>query len=89
MTEALERGKTFPPIVVVEMAFVAENIGAMPERRPGMKIHWAWVPAALFSVGVGVARWGLLTTLVLVAGGLLLAAYAEWRARKRKGSRER
>jgi len=59
------------------------------ERRSGFKIHWAWVPAGVFSVGVGVARWGWLPTLVLVAGGLLLAAYAEWRARRRKRSGDR
>jgi membrane protein implicated in regulation of membrane protease activity len=53
--------------------------------RPfGIRIHWAWVPAAIFSVAVGIARWGWPTTLALVVSGLLLAAYAEWRARRRR-----
>jgi len=59
------------------------------EHPFGFKIHWAWVPAAIFSVVVGLARWGWLTTLVLVVGGLLLAAYAEWRARRRNRASER
>jgi hypothetical protein len=59
------------------------------ERPPGFKIHWAWVPAAILSVVVGLARWGWLTTVALVVGGLLLAAYAEWRARRRNRAGER
>jgi hypothetical protein len=59
--------------------------------RPGFgrtrltRVHWAWVPAAIFSVVVGVFRYGWLTTVLLIAAGLSLAAYAEWRARRRKG----
>ena len=36
-------------------------------------------------VVVGVLRWGWAVTVAIVLGGLGLAAYAEWRARRRDG----
>jgi CHASE2 domain-containing sensor protein len=58
--------------------------GVRPQRGSRLRIHWAWVPAAIFCVVVGLFRWGWLTTLALVLAGLLVAAYAEWRAARRK-----
>ena len=52
-------------------------------QRNRLRIHWAWVPAAVFFVAVGLLRWGWLPTLAAVLAGLLVAAYAEWRARRR------
>jgi O-antigen ligase len=60
------------------------SIGERARRRARVRIHWAWIPAATFSVLVGWARYGWFTTLLLIAGGLALAAYAEWRARRRR-----
>jgi len=58
--------------------------GVRPQRGSRLRIHWAWFPAAIFCVVVGLFRWGWLTTLALVLAGLLVAAYAEWRAARRK-----
>jgi CHASE2 domain-containing sensor protein len=71
---------------------LAQPIAILPETISGvrarsgsrLRIHWAWVPAAIFSVVVGLFRWGWLTTLALVLAGLLVAAYAEWRAARRR-----
>jgi Flp pilus assembly protein TadB len=49
-------------------------------------IHWAWVPAAIFSAVVGWIRFGAVVTLLAVVGGLAVALYAEWRARRRRRS---
>jgi hypothetical protein len=46
------------------------------------RIHWAWVPAAVFCTVVALLRWGWLTTLAAALAGLLVATYAEWRARR-------
>jgi len=53
-------------------------------RRLGLRIHWAWVPAAIFFVAVSWIRHGWAVTALLVLLGLLLAFYAEWRARRRR-----
>jgi hypothetical protein len=53
-------------------------------RRHRLRIHWAWVPAAIFSIFVGWSRYGWMTTVLAVLAGLSLAAYAEWRARRRR-----
>jgi hypothetical protein len=53
-------------------------------RRGRLRIHWAWAPAAIFSIFVGWSRYGWMTTVLLVLAGLALAAYAEWRARRRR-----
>jgi hypothetical protein len=53
-------------------------------RRGRLRIHWAWVPAAIFSIFVGWSRYGWITTVLLMLAGLSLAAYAEWRARRRR-----
>ena len=52
-------------------------------QRNRFRIHWAWVPAGVFLVVVGLLQWGWLITLAAVGAGLLLAGYAEWRARRR------
>jgi len=52
--------------------------------RPRVRIHWAWLPAAVFSVVVGLLRWGWVTTAALVLAGLAVAAFAEWRAARRR-----
>jgi hypothetical protein len=54
-------------------------------RRGGWRPHWAWLPAAIFSVAAGWIRWGLWVVL-LVGVGLGLGIYAEWRAAKRRRS---
>jgi hypothetical protein len=54
-----------------------------------LKIRWVWVPAAVVSVVGALVRWGWLATFALVVAGLLLAAYANWRARRRKRAGER
>jgi hypothetical protein len=59
------------------------------ERARRFRIHWAWVPAAIFAVVVAWFRYGWVTTLLLIAAGLLLAAYAEWRAARRRRTFER
>jgi hypothetical protein len=46
-------------------------------------IHWAWVPAALFTSIVAWNRFGAAVTLLCVLGGLLLALYLEARARRK------
>jgi len=59
----------------------------VPDRRgKRLRIHWAWAPAAIFSVVVGWFRYGWRATVLLVVAGLSLAAYAEWRARRRRPS---
>jgi hypothetical protein len=57
-------------------------------RRNRLRIHWAWIPAAIFSIFVGWSRYGWIATVLLVLAGLSLAAYAEWRARRRRRSIE-
>jgi hypothetical protein len=51
-----------------------------------MHIHWAWVPAAVFSAVVAWFRYGPVVTLLAIVGGLAVALYAEWRARRRARS---
>jgi ABC-type transporter Mla maintaining outer membrane lipid asymmetry permease subunit MlaE len=51
-------------------------------------IHWAWLPAAVFVVAVSLHRRGVVLTAILVAAGLAVAFYAEWRARRRPERRE-
>jgi hypothetical protein len=50
---------------------------------PRLRIHWAWLPAAIFSVVVSLLRFGWIVTILAVFAGLGLAGYAEWRARRR------
>ena len=52
-----------------------------PQRT---RIHWAWVPAAIFFVVVGWIRYGAIATVLAVIGGLAVAFYAERRARRRR-----
>jgi len=52
-------------------------------QKNRFRIHWAWIPAAVFFAVVSFARWGGLITLGAVLAGLVVAAYAEWRARRR------
>jgi Flp pilus assembly protein TadB len=59
------------------------------EHARRLRIHWAWVPAAIFAVVVAWFRYGWVTTLFLIAAGLSLAAYAEWRAARRRRTFER
>jgi hypothetical protein len=51
-------------------------------RRLGMRIHWAWVPAAVFVSAVSWHRRGW-WTLLLIAAGLAVAVYVQLRARRR------
>jgi Ca2+/H+ antiporter len=59
------------------------------ERARRFRIHWAWVPAAIFAVVVAWFRHGWMTTVLLIAAGLSVAAYAEWRASRRRRTFER
>ena len=52
--------------------------------RSRIRIHWAWLPAGVFGVAVAIHRWGWLAALGIVAAGLALAGYAEWRAARRR-----
>ena len=49
------------------------------------RIHWAWLPAAIFFVVVAWLRYGPVVTVLAVIGGLAAAVYAERRARRRRG----
>jgi hypothetical protein len=53
-------------------------------RPRGLHIFWGWVPAGIFVTVAGVLRWGWIVTVFLVIGGVALAAYAEWNARRRR-----
>jgi hypothetical protein len=55
-------------------------------RPRGWHIHWAWVPAGIFVTVMAVLRYGWPVGILLVLAGLALAAYAEWRARRRARS---
>jgi membrane protein implicated in regulation of membrane protease activity len=55
--------------------------------RHRLRIHWTWLPAAIFIVFVSWPRNGWTITVLLVLAGLLLAAYAEWRAKRRRRER--
>jgi hypothetical protein len=46
------------------------------------RIHWAWIPAAVFCTVVGWIRWGA-WVLLAVAAGAALGLSLEWRARRR------
>jgi hypothetical protein len=52
-------------------------------RQRGLRIHWAWVPAGILVVVTGGRRYGWPVTVLLVFAGLAVAAFAEWRARRR------
>lgn len=59
----------------------------MAEMRPRRThIHWAWLPAAIFFVVLAGIRYGAVITILAVIGGLAVAFYAEWRARRRSRS---
>ena len=49
-----------------------------------VRIHWAWVPAGIFLGVVTWMRYGAVVTVLAVVGGLTVAFYAEWRARRRR-----
>jgi hypothetical protein len=57
------------------------NVTRHPVRRH--RIHWAWVPAAVFATVTGWIRYGA-WALIAVAAGLAVGLYAEWRARRRE-----
>jgi len=48
--------------------------------RRAWRIHWGWLPAAVFTSVVGWTRYGW-WTLVAIAIGLGVGIYAEMRAR--------
>jgi len=52
-----------------------------------MRIHWAWVPAAVFVSAVSWHRRGW-WTLLLIAAGLAVAVYVQLRARRRERARD-
>ena len=49
-----------------------------------IRIHWAWVPAAIFVTAVGWARYGAIVTVLAVLAGLAVGLWAERRARRRR-----
>jgi Flp pilus assembly protein TadB len=58
----------------------------MEEMNPRRtRIHWAWLPTAIFAGVVAWFRYGALVTGLAVLGGLAVALYAEQRARRRRG----
>jgi hypothetical protein len=50
----------------------------------GIRIHWAWVPAAILVVAVSLQRRGAAVTILLVLAGLVLGYYVNRRARRRR-----
>ena len=53
----------------------------MSEQR--WRIHWGWVPAAIFLAVIGWSRYGWWLVL-LIALGVGVGVYGEWKARKRR-----
>jgi hypothetical protein len=49
-----------------------------------LKIHWHWVPAAIFASVVGWLRYGPAVTGAAVAAGLVFGLCLEWRAQRRR-----
>jgi CHASE2 domain-containing sensor protein len=58
-----------------------ENLRVSARRR---RIHWGWVPAAIFFFVTAWIRLGWWIALAAAAAGLGVAYYAEWKARKRR-----
>ena len=58
------------------------NIRAAKNLLP-LRIHWAWVPAAIFFVVISWTRRGW-WTLLLIAVGLALGGYLNWRAARKR-----
>jgi Flp pilus assembly protein TadB len=56
----------------------------MDAVRPKLRIHWAWLPAAIAWVVVIGIRYGLLAAVLVTAGGLGFGLYIERRARRRR-----
>lgn len=57
----------------------------MKEMNPRrIRIHWAWLPAAIFAGVVAWIRYGAVVTVIAVLGGLAVALYAERRARRKR-----
>jgi hypothetical protein len=57
----------------------------------GLRIHWAWLPAAIFVSAVSWHRYGIWWTLPLIGGGLVFGGWVNRRARRRRsrGARAR
>ena len=53
-----------------------------PMRR--IKIHWAWVPAAVFFGVVGWIRYGPVIAVLAILVGLGVGLWAQWRAQRRR-----
>ena len=51
------------------------------QRRP--HIHWAWVPAGIFTTVVAWIRFGPVVAVLAVIGGLAFALYLDRRTRRR------
>jgi hypothetical protein len=50
------------------------------------RINWGWVPAAIFVTVIGWSRYGWWLVL-LIAIGVGVGLYGEWKARKRRVKR--
>lgn len=46
------------------------------------RVHWAWIPAAIFVTVIGWGRYGW-WLLPMVAAGLAVGVYGEWKARRK------
>lgn len=49
------------------------------------RVHWAWVPAAIFVTVIGWSRYGW-WLILLVTVGLAVGVYGEWAARRKRGT---
>ena len=47
------------------------------------RIHWGWLPAAILFAVIGWSRYGWWLVL-LIATGVAVGVYGEWKARKRR-----
>jgi hypothetical protein len=59
--------------------------GLVSSRR--WRVHWGWLPAAVFVAIVGWTRYGW-WTLLMIAGGLGVGMYAEWKGRRTASGRK-
>lgn len=60
---------------------LAARIHRVSDQR--WRIHWGWVPAAIFLAVIGWSRYGWWLVL-LIALGVGVGVYGEWKARKRR-----
>lgn len=53
-------------------------------NKARIRVHWAWVPTAVFVAILAWTEYGALFAVSTMLAGLLLGLYVEHRARKRR-----